>query len=158
MSLFWEDQTVGRIRELGAHPFTREEILSFARRFDPQPFHVDEEAAKASIFGGLVASGLHTGGVFMRKLVAYIMAETAAGRARGETPPKLGVSPGFRDMRWPVPVRPGDVVTYRSEVVGSRETKRPGWGLTTIENRGLNQRGETAVIFVSSAFFARRDG
>ena len=96
--------------------FTREAIVDFARRFDPQPFHLDEAAAAKSIFGGLCASGWHTVSVSMRLLVdGRARAAQGAWRRRRETPP-LGLGRGVRDLRWPTPVRPGDVIAFSLRV------------------------------------------
>ena len=111
MVKFYEDYVVGDENVLGSREFTRDAMLAYARAYDPQPFHVDEAAGEASIFGSLIASGWHTASVGMRAIVDSRDAQRKEAQARGETLPKLGVSPGFRDLRWPNPVRPGDVVT-----------------------------------------------
>src|SRR5437773_7541979 len=100
---YLEDFEVGETLELGSCHVTREEILEFARRYDPQPFHLDEAAARQSIFGGLIASGWHTLAMMMRMMV-----DTNQGRLGA-----LG-SPGCEDIRWLQPVRPNDVLSYRS--------------------------------------------
>ena len=115
MIAYYEDVVPGTKTRLGSHVFTREDIVAFARQWDPQPFHVDEEAAKASIFGSLCASGWHTGCVAMRKIVDARKSYEEARRLRGEETPTLGVSPGMRNMRWPTPTRPGDEISYFSE-------------------------------------------
>jgi acyl dehydratase len=107
MDEYYEDLTVGDAYEFGSYRMTREEIVEFARQYDPQPFHTDEEAARASIFGGLVASGWHTGSVTMRLLVDNYLQESGA----------LG-SPGLESLRWTDPVRPGDELSVRTEVAG----------------------------------------
>jgi acyl dehydratase len=154
--VFFEDVVPGTKTRLGSHVFSRDEIVAFASQWDPQRFHVDEEAAKASIFGSLCASGWHTGCVAMRLIVDSRKSFEAERRARGETTPALGVSPGMRNMRWPTPTRPGDEVTYYSQVLDKRETKRPDWGLVHIVTTGVNQNGETAISFESWAFAPRR--
>jgi acyl dehydratase len=153
---FYEDFTIGEETPIGSHRFTREEIISFATKFDPQRFHVDEEAAKASIFGGLCASGWHTGCVAMRLIVDSRDAVRREKVARGEEVPSLGVSPGFTNMRWPNPTRPGDVVTYGSKMLSMRETKRPQWGLAGLRTTGVNQNGLEAISFDSLVFVGRR--
>jgi acyl dehydratase len=95
---YFEDMRVGERTELGSHTFTAEEIKAFARRYDPQMFHVDEAAA-GSHFGGLCASGLHTAAMYMRHFVEAERREADALRARGETPAKAGPSPGIRELR-----------------------------------------------------------
>ncbi len=156
MIAYFEDVTPGTRARLGSHLFTREEIIAFAREWDPQPFHVDEEAAKSSLFGSLCASGWHTGCVAMRNIVDSRKRFEEERRARGEETPLLGVSPGMRNMRWPTPTRPGDEITYYSEVLDKRETKKPQWGLVHLRTTGVNQRDEVAISFESWAFVARR--
>jgi acyl dehydratase len=153
---FYEDQAIGEETVLGEHEFTREEIVEFARQYDPQRFHVDEEAAKASIFGGLCASGWHTCCVAMRLIVDSRFAIRNAMIARGEEVPPLGVSPGVTNMRWPNPTRPGDIVTYTSRVLSKRETKRPQWGLVGIQTSATNQQGLDVLSMDSLVFVGRR--
>jgi acyl dehydratase len=155
---WFEDVVVGAKNPIGSHHFTRDEIVAFARQWDPQRFHIDEEAAKASTFGSLCASGWHIGCVAMRLIVDARQAFEAERRARGEPTPSLGVSPGMRNIRWPVPTRPGDTISYQSEVLDKRETKRPEWGLLHLRTTGVNQRGEIAISFESWVFAARRQG
>jgi acyl dehydratase len=155
--VYFEDVVVGDESPLGSHRFTRDEMVAFASQWDPQPFHVDEAAARSSMFGSLVASGWHTGCVAMRLIVDARKAFEDARRSRGEATPPLGVSPGMRNLRWPVPTRPGDELTYHSEVLDKRETKRPQWGLVHLRTRGVNQNGELAISFESWAFVARRN-
>ena len=147
---------VGEENLIGSHEFTREAIVAFARAYDPQPFHIDDAAGAASIFGSLVASGWHTACVGMRLLVDWRDARRDEALARGETVPALGMSPGMRDLRWPNPVRPGDVVTYTSRVESKRETKRPAWGLVGHHTRGVDRNGREVLSFHSLVFVARR--
>jgi acyl dehydratase len=107
------------------------------------------------MFGSLCASGWHTGCVAMRLVVDSRQAFEAERRARGEATPPLGVSPGMRNMRWPIPTLPGDELTYYSQILDKRETKRPQWGLVHLETSGVNQRGEVAIAFESWVFVAR---
>jgi acyl dehydratase len=154
---FWEDIVVGERAEVGRYTFTTDNIKTFARRFDPQPFHLDEAAAARSHFGALCASGWHTASVWMRLMVEHEKRETEAMRARGETVATLGPSPGFRDLKWQKPVYVGDTITYSTEVLDKRPSNsRPEWGLMTIRNSGVNQKGETVISFISTAFVARR--
>jgi len=154
---FFEDIGVGDRAEIGRHTFTAEEIKAFAARFDPQPFHLDEAAAAHSLFGRLCASGWHTACLWMRLAVEHRGREDAMRRARGEAVAALGVSPGFRDLRWPNPVYAGDTVTYATEVLELRPSaSRPEWGIMTARNTGTNQRGEPVLSFISSAFVERR--
>src|SRR2546423_11240720 len=117
---YYEDIRIGDTSRIGSHMFTAAEIKAFAARFDPQPFHLDEMAAAHSPFGGLCASGWHTACVWMRLLIDHRNAEDEARRARGEPVAKLGVSPGFRELKWPKPVFAGDTVNYASEVIDKR--------------------------------------
>jgi acyl dehydratase len=151
---WYEDVEIGAERRLGEHTFTREAIIEFARAYDPQRFHVDEEAAKASIFGGLCASGWHVAAAAMRAIVD----DRAKSRAGLDPLPPLGVSPGVENLRWANPTRPGDTVAYFSRVTAKRETSRPGWGLVSITTWGVNQEGREALRMDSKAFVARRNG
>jgi len=156
---YFEDITVGNKTELGSHTFTADEIKSFAKRFDPQPFHLDEAAAARSHFGGLIASGWHSAALWMRLSIQHHDREDAARRARGEPVAQLGLSPGFRELKWLAPVRAGDVISYATEVIGKRVSKsKPGWGLLTIRNTGTNQAGTLVISFISTAFLQRRPG
>ena len=110
---FFEDIRVGDTVEVGRHTFTAEAIKSFAARFDPQPFHLDEAAAERSHFGQLCASGWHTACVWMRLLIECRRREDEDRRVRGERVAELGPSPGFRDLQWLKPVYVGDTVAYR---------------------------------------------
>jgi acyl dehydratase len=156
---FFEDIAVGDRFELGRHTFTADGIKSFARRYDPQPFHIDEAAAARSHFGALVASGWHTAAVWMRLMVEHHRREADAIRARGEPVAELGPSPGFRELKWLKPVYVGDTVTYTTEVIETRASNsRPAWGLMRIRNSGVNQKGEPVVSFISTAFVQRCEG
>jgi acyl dehydratase len=156
---FFEDIVVGQRFELGRHTFTAEGIKAFARLYDPQPFHIDEQAAARSHFGALVASGWQTAAVWMRLMVEHHRRQMAAMRARGEAVAELGPSPGFRELKWLKPVYVGDTVIYFTEVMETRASNsRPTWGLMTIRNSGVNQKGEPVISFISTAFVARRTG
>ena len=142
---YWEDFKVGESTDLGSHSMTEAEILAFARKYDPQPFHADPEAARRSIFGGLIASGWHTGAMFIRMVVEHMTPVHATTGAMG-----------FDDLKWVKPVRPGDVLTVESEVkekVGGRRTDR---GTVKIESRIQNQRGEVVMSLVSLVIYLRR--
>jgi acyl dehydratase len=150
---FFEQVKVGDCYRLGSHRFTAEEIVSFARRFDPQPFHVDEEAAKRSHFGALCASGWHTASIWMRLMVEFRKREAQMRRARGEAVATIGPSPGFTEMRWLKPVYAGDAISYQSDVTATRPSaSRPDFGLVTLFNSGANQNNERVISFVSTAF------
>jgi acyl dehydratase len=156
---FFEDIRVGEAFEVGRHTFTAGDIKSFAARFDPQAFHLDEEAAARSHFGALCASGWHTAATWMRLMVHHHRREDEARRARGEPVAELGPSPGFRDLKWLKPVYAGDTITYASEIIETRASNtRPGWGLMWIHNTGVNQKGEPVISFISVAFAERRKG
>ena len=154
---FFEDIRVGDKAEIGRHSFTAEDIKAFAARYDPQPFHLDEEAAARSHFGRLCASGWHTACQWMRLVILHRRREDEERRARGEPVAALGVSPGFRDLKWLKPVYVGDTITYATEVIEKRPSAtRPEWGIVTSHNSGANQHGEPVLSFVSSAFVERR--
>jgi acyl dehydratase len=154
---FFEDIEVGQRRELGSFTFTADSIKTFARQFDPQRFHLDEEEGRKSLFGGLAASGWHVGSVCMKLLVAKGKEETATTLAAGGTPAVWGPSPGFRELRWHKPVLAGDTVTFSSVVESVRTSeKRPEWGIVQARNTGVNQRGEKVYSFLATAFVPRR--
>ncbi len=154
---FFEDIVIGQRRELGSFTFTADNIKAFARQFDPQRFHLDEEAGRNSLFGGLAASGWHVASVCMKLLVAKGKEEAAAMIAAGETPAVGGPSPGFRELRWLKPVLAGDTITFSSTVEAVRASeKRPEWGIVQARNIGVNQRGETVYSFLATAFVPRR--
>jgi acyl dehydratase len=145
--LHWEDFPVGKVRELGpAPPVTREAILAFAHQFDPQVFHVDEAAARRSSFGGLVASGWHTCGMAMRLYVDAVLHRAAS----------LG-SPGIEKLRWLKPVRPGDVLRLRVEVLEARPSEsKPHLGLVRSLWRMTNQASEVVLEMEGWGMFRRR--
>ncbi|HEY4204425.1 MAG TPA: MaoC family dehydratase [Xanthobacteraceae bacterium] len=154
---FFEDIEVGQQREIGSFTFTADSIKTFARQFDPQRFHLDEEEGRKSLFGGLAASGWHVGSVCMKLLVAKGKEETAATLAAGGTPAVWGPSPGFRELRWHKPVLAGDTITFSSAVESMRTSeKRPEWGIVQARNTGVNQRGEKVYSFLATAFVPRR--
>ena len=154
---FFEDLKIGDRFDVGRHTFTADDIKAFALRFDPQLFHVDEEAARKSHFGALCASGWHTASIWMRLMIEHNRREDDELRARGEPAAVFGPSPGFRDLKWLKPVYVGDTVTYVTEIVDLRPSKsRPEWGIMAIRNAGNNQRGEPVISFVSTSFVQRR--
>ena len=138
---------------LGSTTFSREAILAYGRRFDPR---IVARAAE----GGepIAASGLHVAAQAMRRLVETRNALRAAMAARGEALPELGVSPGFREMRWPHPVHDGDTVSYSMETLSKRETSKARWGLIGNRFLGVNQRSEEVLLFSSVVLVARRQG
>jgi acyl dehydratase len=132
--LYFEDLTPGRVFDLGTAVVDRDEMLAFARRFDPQPFHVDEEAGKASIFGALAASGWFTASVWMRTYVDGVLARASS----------LG-SPGGEDIAWPAPVFAGDELRASMEVLEARRSRsRPNLGLVKL--RASLHRGDEMVF------------
>ncbi|MES2751790.1 MAG: MaoC family dehydratase [Pseudomonadota bacterium] len=154
---YFEDIKIGDRRETGSFTFTADEIKAFALQFDPQPFHLDEEAGRKSVFGGLAASGWHVAAIYMKLTVAGFQRDAAETLARGEKPVVSGPSPGFRELKWSKPVLAGDTLAYASEVVATRALEsRPDWGLVNFYNTGINQRGELAFSFIASAFLPRR--
>jgi len=155
---FFEEIEIGHRREIGAYTFTAESIKTFAAKFDPQRFHLDEEEGKNSLFGGLAASGWHVGSVCMKLLVADGQRQAREAAARGEAVAVWGPSPGFRDLRWLKPVLAGDTITFASEVESLRTSeKRPEWGILQARNTGINQRGELVFSLLATAFVPRRN-
>ena len=153
----FEDIPFGRTIEVGSVTVSAEEIVAFAREFDPQPFHVDEKAAAASHFGGLVASAWHTAALFMRALVARADRLADEILAAGGEPGRLGPSPGFEDMRLLRPVRPGDTLSFAVTPRDGRPlASRPGWAVAHFENAVTNQNGEVVMTFRSAVFVSRR--
>ena len=155
---FFEDMEIGARRDVGSFTFTAESIKHFAAQFDPQAFHLDEEAGRNSLFGGLAASGWHVGSVCMKLMVAdgqRLMREAAA---RGEKIAVWGPSPGFRELRWIRPVLAGDTISFTSVIESKRTSeKRPEWGILQARNAGTNQRGELVFSLLATAFVPRRN-
>ena len=155
---FFEDIEIGQRREVGSFTFTADAIKKFAGQFDPQRFHLDEEAGRKSLFGGLAASGWHVGSVCMKLLVADGQRHAREALARGEQLAAWGPSPGFRDLRWIKPVLAGDTISFASEVESRRVSeKRPEWGILQVRNTGTNQRGELVFSILATAFVQRRN-
>ena len=144
--LYWEDLKETGSVEIGSHTFSEEEIIAFARQFDPQPFHIDPDAAKKTFFMGLIASGWHTCSVGMRLMVDKYVNRSAS----------LG-SPGLDNIRWLVPVRAGDTITYRRVIMAARASdSKPGVGLLQSRSEAVNQRGETVMTMEGWGMFRRR--
>ncbi len=144
--LFFEDFQVGQTIELGNYTITKEEIIEFALKYDPQPFHIDEEKAKDSFFGTLVASGWQTAGLYMRMLVEGLLNNTVS----------MG-SPGLEELRWLKPVLPGDTLRVRFTVVEMTTSRsRPNMGILKGKGEALNQNGETVLSLTSIGFFGRK--
>ena len=142
----FEEVQVGETRRFGRYEVTAEEVVEYARQFDPQPFHVDDEAARQSMFGGLIASGWHTGAMLMRMVCDHLVPGTATSGAVG-----------FDDLKWLKPVRPGDVLSVESTVKEKIDSRgRHGLGTVKIDNRVLNQRGEAVMTLTSLVLYRRR--
>ena len=155
---FFEDMAIGQRREVGSFTFTADGIKKFAAQFDPQAFHLDEEAGRKSLFGGLAASGWHVGSVCMKLLIADGQRQMREAAARGEEIAIWGPSPGFRELRWIGPVLAGDTISFSSVVESKRSSeKRPQWGILQARNSGANQRGEPVFSLLATAFVPRRN-
>lgn len=156
--MFFEDRPVGEITDLGSHTFGREEIIAFAREFDPQPFHLDEAAAKASLFGGLCASGWHTSAIFIRQIITHRDFAQTGMPEPGARRPVYGPSPGFRDLRWPRPVYVGDTIEFRARIAEKIDMKsRPTRGILVSEVQGRNQHGDIVFAVLSQILVDRRE-
>jgi len=136
---------------IGTYVFTEENILRFARKYDPQRFHTDEDAAKDTMFGALCASGWHTTAAWMQCFLKYWMAEIGRLKNEGLKPPNLGPSPGFQKLQWLKPVFVDETVSYSVTFLSGRPlASRPGWHLNTILCEGVNQDGIPVIRFESS--------
>ena len=143
---YWEDIKVGDTGTLDSYTMTEAEIVAFAKKYDPQPFHTDPEAARQSIFGGLIASGWHSCAVMMRMSVEQLRREEMAG---------VG-SPGIDSCRWLKPVRPGDILTVRTEILESWPSRSKPIGFVRRRADMLNQQGEVVLSLTGVGMFARR--
>jgi acyl dehydratase len=144
--IYLDDLAPGQIHRLGRRMLGRDEIVAFARDWDPQSFHLDEQAAAASIYGGLIASGWHTVCVFMRLFVDGMLGRAAA----------LG-SPGIDELRWLKPVRPGDILEGRLEILEVRPSRsKPDRGIVRLRSVMVNQDQEEVLSFVGNVMFRRR--
>jgi acyl dehydratase len=143
---YFEDFTPGRTFEYGSRTLSEAEIIRFASDWDPQRFHTDPAQAKETPYGGVIASGWHTGCVLMRFMCdAYLNEASCIG------------SPGIEDWRFALPVRPGDTLHYRAKVLEARPSaSKPDRGIVKWHWELLNQRGEVAVSMVGTQFFLRR--
>lgn len=157
MSNYFEDLVIGETMQLGSHRFTREEIVDFARRYDPQPFHLDEAAGAQSLFGGLAASGWHTAAVWLRHLIDARRRIADQMVLRGERPARYGPSPGFEALRWPKPVLVGDTIRFSTRIKQKVDSRsRPAVGLVASDNEGFNQHGDLVFAVVGKMFVERR--
>lgn len=145
---YFEDIEIGRKQAFGRYDVTRDEVLEFARKYDPQPFHLSDEAAAATHFGRISASGWHTSAMVMAMLVESLKANNQAG---------LG-SPGLDELRWHKPVYPGDTLRCETEVIEKRRsTSRPEMGSFRSKMRIYNQDDEMVMSFISIGLVATRE-
>lgn len=143
---YFEDYIAGHTYEFGLIRVTEEAIIEFARKYDPQYFHTDPEKAKASRFGGLVASGWHTAAMVMRLYVDHYLSHAASL-----------ASPGVDELRWPNPVRPGDELRIRITVLEARPSRsKPDRGIVRARLEALNQRDETVLSMIGLSILGRR--
>lgn len=146
--VYFEDISVGDVSEFGAYEVTKEEIIDFAEKYDPQPFHLDEEAAKNSVFGGLCASGWHTCAMLMRMLVDNMQAVGMASMG----------SPGIDGIQWKRPVMAGNILSVKATVDSKRDSRsRPKIGFLKGTYDITNQKGETVMIMHSNYMVAKRE-
>jgi acyl dehydratase len=132
---YFEDYVAGSVQEFGSISVDEAEVIAFGRRYDPQPFHADPDAAKATPFGGLIASGWQTAGLMMRLVVEHYLSHVASL-----------ASPGVDELRWTQPVRPGDTLSVRATVLEARRSRsKPDRGLVQTLFEVLNQRGEVVM-------------
>jgi acyl dehydratase len=144
---YYEDIEVGEIERFGAYKVTREEVIAFATQYDPQPFHLSDEAAAQTYFGRLSASGWHTCAMMMRMLADQMQDRKQAG---------LG-SPGLEELRWLKPVYPGDTLSCELEIIDKRiSTSRPDMGITRGRNTVFNQDGEAVLSLISTGLISVR--
>lgn len=144
---WFEDYVPGAVHEFGSAPVEEEEVIAFARRYDPQDFHTDPEAAKTTIFGGIIASGWQTCGLMMRLYAEHYLTKCASL-----------ASPGVDELRWLRPVRPGDVLRVRVTVLDAVPSKsKPDRGVVTSFIEVLNQRAEPVLTMRAVNMIARRN-
>jgi acyl dehydratase len=144
---YWEDFVSGSVEEYGPRPVTREEIIAFAAEFDPQPMHLDEEAARATMLGGLAASGWHSCAILMRMICDWFVLDSASWGG-----------PGIDEVKWLKPIRPGDRLTLRRTVGEKRvSNSRPEMGFVTFHYEMRNQAGEPVMTLATPMMMGRRD-
>lgn len=154
---YLDDLLIGQTSDIGSYRFEAEEIIRFAKNYDPQRFHVDAQAAKDSLFGALCASGWQTAGVWMKLMAAERHRIRTEALRRGERPARLGPSPGFTNLKWLKPVFAGDTISYRTTLTNRRSSaSRSGWGLAFHHNSGVNQHGEEVFAFDGTVFWEKR--
>jgi acyl dehydratase len=143
---YFEDYIEGDIHRFGSIAVERDEVIAFAKRFDPQSFHVDPEAAKLTQFGGLIASGWHTAALTMRLYAEHYLTRVASL-----------ASPGVDELRWVKPVRPGDTLSVRVTVLRAvASTSKPERGIVTSFVEVFNQADEVVMTFKCVNFIGRR--
>jgi acyl dehydratase len=144
---YWEDFKVGEVEQIGGKRVDKEEMIEFAMQFDPQPFHIDEAAAKKSMYGGLIASGWHTCAMVMRMMCdAYMLQSASVG------------SPGIDNLKWLKPVRPGDMISARRTTLETRASKsKPDIGIVNNLWEVFNQNGEMVMSMQGYGMFRRRN-
>jgi acyl dehydratase len=143
---YFEDFEVGKTIEVGKRTVNEEEIIDFATKFDPQPFHVDKAAAEKSIYGGIIASGWHTCSIMMRMMVDGILRDSSS----------MG-SPGLEEIRWIKPVRAGDTLTVSTTVLESKpSTSKPDRGVVLTQWEAKNQHGELVATVKGMGMYKRR--
>ncbi len=146
--MWFEDIAVGAKRDLGSYTISLEEIMAFARKYDPQPFHIDPEAAAKSMFGGIIASGWHTAALWTKRVIES---------SRGEIAGQGIVSPGFEAMRWHKPVRPGMTLGFSTEAIEKVELKsRSDFGLIKHRNEARDESGTLVFSFIGKTFVPRK--
>jgi acyl dehydratase len=145
--IYFEDLVVGAEREFGSYEVTREEVIEFARKYDPQPFHLSDEAAAKTHFGRLAASGWHTAAMTMAVIARKVVDEEQAG---------LG-SPGIDELRWKKPVFPGDTLQVRGKILEKTPSRsRPDMGSFRTQTTVSNQNGEVVMTFQSIVLIRRK--
>ncbi len=155
---YFEDVPLGETTEIGSYTFTEEDIITFAKKYDPQPFHVDPEFANSHEFGGLVASGFHTAAIWMKLMIAMRdELTTEIAEHEEEARPRGGASPGFLKMRWPNPVRPGDTIAFANTTHKKIELRsRQDVGILQTKTIGRNQDGKVVLSFIGQGLWPRR--
>jgi acyl dehydratase len=144
---YWEDFKVGEVEHIGEKRVERDEVIAFAKQYDPQPFHIDEAAARHSMYGGLIASGWHTCAMVMRMMCdAYLTRAASVG------------SPGIENLKWLKPVRPGDILSARRTTLDTRASKsKPDIGIVNNLWEVFNQKGEKVMSMQGHGMFRRRN-
>ena len=152
--MWWDDIELGVTTPLGSHTFAEDEMIRFSKEYDPQPFHIDPEAAKASFYGGIIASGWHVTAIWMKLMIAHSQRRAAANP---DGPRAGGVSPGFLNLRWIKPTRPGMTLHYDSTTHEKIRLKsRSDIGLIRTLNLAVDDDGETVMSFTGQGFWPRK--